>query len=141
MNALLCNPCVRTDAELDICSVPVVQEDFATVTMQAIQPENTATDEEELHALFEEAISGRIDALGISRNYGESFFAITGPLQNSAVRHALSTLTPGEVETHKHEQKTPMSKGWLRNINYICIALMFMLIGFDLMGLLILHLH
>ena len=139
MNALLCKPCVTTDAELDICGVPSAQEDFATVTMQAIRPENTASDEEELHVSFEEAISGRIVALGINRV--GSTLAITGPLQNTEVRHILSTLNPLEVELHKNEQKILVNKNWLRAINYVCMALMFMLIGFDLMGLLILHMH
>lgn len=141
MNALLCKPCITTDAELDICSAPGAQEDFATVTMQAIRPENTVSDEEELHVSFEEAISGRIVALGLNRNYVGPILAITGPLQNTEFKHALSSLKPLEVESHKNGQKILVNKNWLRTINYVCMAFMFMLIGFDLMGLLILHMH
>lgn len=141
MNALLCKPCVTTDAELDIYNIPGLQEDFATRPMQAIQPENIVTDEEALHASFEEAISDRIDALNMNWSHTRSTFARTGPLGDTAVKQALSTLTSSKAAPHKNKQITLPGKGWQRGLTYVCIALMFMLIGFDLMGLLILHLH
>ncbi len=141
MNALLCQTCVTTDTELDICDVSGLQEDFATLSMQAIQPEKMTIDEEELHVLFEEAISDRIGALGMNRNQPASALVTTGPLQDTIVKHALSTVASLELEPYEDNWTTLLGKGWQRTITYVCIALMLMLIGFDLMGLLILHLH
>ena len=137
MNALLCKPCVATDA--DICTVPGLQEDFATGPMQAL--ENRVTDEEALHILFEEAISERISASGMPVHAQKLVFASTGPLHNTAVKQALSTLASEDSDLSEHKQTSLLGTGWRRSVSYVCIALMLILIGFDLMGLLILRLH
>ena len=141
MNALLCRPCLATDAELDIYNVPDLQEDFTTRPIQAIQPEQGVTDEEVLHLSFEEAISGRIAASSISWSAARSAFASTGPLRNTVVEQALSTLVTEDAELPVYTHTNLLGTGWQRSVTYVCIALMLMLIGFDLMGLLILRLH
>jgi len=77
---------------------------------------------------FEEAISGRIIALGINWDLSREGAAITEK------KRAISPVTA--VATSERN-----GQGWQRYITYICLALMFMLMGFDLMGLLILHTH
>mgnify|MGYP003623160814 CR=1 FL=1 len=141
MNALLCRPCLATDAELDICNVPDLQEDFTTRPIQAIQSEQRVTDEEALHLSFEEAISDRSGALRISWNAAGSAFANTGPLRDTAIKQALSTLAAEDAELPQYTHTSLPGTGWQRSVTYVCIALMLMLIGFDLMGLLILRLH
>jgi membrane-bound ClpP family serine protease len=137
MNALLCKPYGTTDA--DICDALNVQEDFVTRPMQAVQPECIATDEEALHLSFEEAISDRIVTLNMNRYAARSALASTGPLRDTTVRRALSALATENAEFSK--ARRALRIGWQRVITYVCIALMLMLIGFDLMGLLILRLH
>ena len=141
MNALLCRPCLTTDAELDICNVSDLQEDFTTRPIQAIQPEQRVTDEEALHLSFEEAISDRIGTSSMSWNVARSAFASTGPLCDTAVKQALSTLVAEDAQLPVYTHTSLLGTGWQRSVTYVCIALMLILIGFDLMGLLILRLH
>lgn len=144
MNALLCRPCLTTDAELDICNVPDLQEDFTTRPIQAIQAiqlEQRVTDEEALHLSFEEAISNRSGALSMSWNAARSAFMSTGPLHDTTVKQALSTLVAENTELPEYTHTSLLGTGWQRSVTYVCIALMLILIGFDLMGLLILRLH
>ncbi|MBA2680704.1 MAG: hypothetical protein H0U76_20205 [Ktedonobacteraceae bacterium] len=139
MNALLCKPCAAT--ETDVCSIPDWQEDFATGPMQAVQPENSVIDEEALHLSFEEAIRDRTSALSTSWQVARPALASTSPLRDTAVEHALLTLTSKDAEPSEQERVDVPDINWQRGITYVCIALMLVLIGFDLMGLLILRLH
>ncbi|GAC1448720.1 MAG: hypothetical protein PVSMB5_35700 [Ktedonobacteraceae bacterium] len=145
MNAILCKPCVMTDAELDIYDIPDLQEDFdlhvdfqedfATQPVQAIQLAQMPLDEEALHSSFEEAISGRLSTLAI--NWQQS--TVTGSLQHSALSTAIANLAATASESATCIQQR--AKNWQRYVTYACLPLMFMLIGFDLMGLLVLHMR
>ncbi len=144
MSTTFCDPCVITDATLDILDrydVSDLQEDFATKPIQAIQqiqptqPSQTAPlDEEALHISFEEAISGRIVALGISGDLTKDSPVITG-------QRRVSNSIAAVVAPRNNKRTSLQAQNWQRYISYICLPLMFMLIGFDLMGLLILHMH
>jgi hypothetical protein len=144
MSTTFCDPCVITDATLDILDrydISDLQEDFATKPIQAIQPiqsiqssQTAPLDEEALHMSFEEAISGRIVALGVNWDLTRDSSAITR-------RDQAPSQIPSVVASRKNVRTALQAQNWQHHISYICLALIFMLIGFDFMGLLILHMH
>lgn len=98
---------------------------FAMQPMQPIQPIHQSANEEELHTSFEHAINERLQTmLQVSRK----------------------TTSPRKLHIHyKQEYQSfliSLSKAWQRlrwGITLICLALLFMMAGFDLMALLVLY--
>lgn len=123
--------CVHTDALM-------VENMNATVPMAAVQPAYKPLDEEELHTSFEEAISDRLVALHWRLK----------PLSTSSLSYTHDTIMPStrpSVNTPVTQTATcPSSRLgniWQRGITCIGLALMLTLLGFDLMGLLVLHMR
>src|SRR5258708_31858451 len=119
--------CVHTDALL-------VEDINAT----AVQPAYEVLDEEELHASFEEAISDRLVALHWDLKR----------LSTSSLYYTHDTILPStrpSVKTPVTQTATcPSSRlanRWQRGITFIGLALMFMLLGIDLMWLLVLYMR
>ncbi len=156
MNTIFCDPCIiteptfcklsiKTDATLDAVDMhcaPDLKEDFATRPIQTVQIGYTPIDEESLHMSFEEAISDRINTLvasGISWNSPKSNSKIIG--QHRVIKHTVSNLTASMAKFRGTSQIALSEQSWQHYMNRICLALMFMLMGFDLMGLLILYMH
>jgi hypothetical protein len=142
MNTITCNPCIVTDATLDVLDryiTPDLKEDFATRPIQAIQAGYTPLDEETLHMSFEEAISGRIVALGFNRDLSRVSMAITE--KANVMQHTTSHPIPAVIASRGKGRISLLETSWQRHITYFCLALIFMLMGFDFMGLLILHVH
>lgn len=123
--------CTSTDAALNDYSVQtqtfMVEENYETapiaLTKIAYQPLN----EEELHLSFEEAIDSRVVAL---------------QEQLSHLRRTDSLLDSGSPSTNaslsQGAARSLLGYGWKRGIIFCGLALIFTLIGFNLMGLLIL---
>ncbi len=140
MNSVLC---LSTDAELDDCrtqtdmttmvNAPTLEESYATTPMRALNAVRLVSDdEEELHTSFEEAISGRLVAMQgrLSR--------ISGPLLHN--QHTHRDTDPVIVPVNQESTRS-FGKAWQRRVLFGSLGLMCVTIGFDLMGLLVLHLH
>ena len=116
---------------------------FATMPeMPAYQQSN----EEELYTSFEAAISNRACLLN------RQLSLKSGPLTYTNVQPTTEPLHPSNAlaksidipELPQPQVTLSSSYGgnvWQRMIVFACAALMFMLIGFDMMGLLVLHAH
>ena len=130
MNALLYRPPERTQDVFDTAT-PVgvlTQHDvFATAPMKAViyHQEN----EEELHTSFEDAISDRVLAMN------RQLQRLSGSL--AEVRR----IEPHTDVLVKQGGFTWRSALSLRAWRLAGLALMLVLVGFDLMGLLVLHMH
>ena len=118
---------------------------YATIPMIAIEAQSTCfqafsrlvcpdTAEEELHTSFEQAISDRLLALN-SRL--QRITRITDP----ALAPSSSCPPHVQAETKAPEYSHPRGLSWQRPLLFASLALMFLLLGFDMMGLLVLCLH
>ncbi|MFL5625223.1 MAG: hypothetical protein ACJ788_06455, partial [Ktedonobacteraceae bacterium] len=111
-----------------------------------VAPLSQSLSEEELHTSFEQAISDRLMIVN------KQLSRASGPLTHtntqcrlintqslahaSAINSAVYSIAPEQ----QHPTVRPKGTLW-RKLTYSCLALMFTLLGFDLMGLLILHAH
>lgn len=130
--------CISTDAELDRISSCGTDFDIydgagdnATAPMAVVLPPYTQPNEEELHTAFEQAISGRVTAMHerLSRLNSAQL------LSQRTLRDTDPLLTFGMSRTRSRRTR----KNFQRYVIFIGFALMCMLIGFDVMGLLVLH--
>jgi hypothetical protein len=147
--------CMAANTAFD--ELPVQNKIAATENIYATEPILTIRkpvfqqpDEEELHTSFEEAISDRLLAIHsrLSRlsnpmlnvQYAEcntdTNFSI-GVSSTTAAREFVHTLSA----TDNVEFLTHLTVSWRRATIFACSAMMFMLLGFDLLGLLMLHMH
>ena len=123
-----------------------LEDCFATMPqMPAYQQPN----EEELHTFFEAAISNRACLLN------RQLSLKSGSLTYTSAQYAQRTTEPLsdsnsfvksiDIPELPQPQVTFFSSysgsAWQRTIVFACAALMFMLLGFDMMGLLVLHAH
>ena len=129
-----------------------VDDVFATMPSLAAIPASTAVptyqplDEEELHTSFEQAISDRVLAMGRMLQLHCHAHVISGLLEKQTAPLAHPTPASHMEQTVVFEQprksRKPLAllsnKPWLRCMTYASLALLFMLIGFDLMGMLVL---
>jgi len=114
----------------------LMQDSYATLPIPAHKPENVVLDEEALYASFEQAISERWQSHNAlytgnrRRHIQQSINPRTSARYTGANRR--SSLTSMAM-ARPHNQQLPLQ--------VILFALMCILLGFDLMGLLILTLH
>ena len=123
-----------------------LEDRFATMPeMPAYQQPN----EEELHTSFEAAISNRACLLN------RQLSLKSGPLTYTGAQYAQPTTEPlsdsnsfvKSIDIPELPQpqvrfsSSYSSNAWQRTIVFACAALMLMLLGFDMMGLLVLHAH
>jgi hypothetical protein len=108
-----------------------IEGTYATVPTAIVKPAFQRADEEELHTSFEEAISDRLLALHPRLD-----------------RISQSLPSTHDNETVQCQSVQVQRQGLFLNVTiqqritiFACIALMFMLTGFDLMGILVLHMH
>ncbi len=113
---------------------------YATAPMAAILPPYEPPSEEELHTSFENAISDRVSAL-----HGRLSRQHSSVLNTRDTRTTDSILRPHTTHRNTTMQQQPRIslplRGWKLGVVLISLALTFMLIGFDLMGLLVLHMR
>ncbi|MDQ2714850.1 MAG: hypothetical protein M3Z08_08090 [Chloroflexota bacterium] len=142
MNETHCQQAVLEHVTCPVATAFFKAEDgFSTTPMVVVKPTYAPLNEEELHTSFEHAISDRVLAvkLRLSRvsaplvlspsSWHEERIPTTRQDAAYAVPQSLaSTLL----------KKTRWSR-WHLGITLGCLALLLLLIGFDLMGLLVLH--
>jgi hypothetical protein len=113
--------------------------------LPVVSSQQQLPDEEELHTSFEQAISDRL--IGVNRQLS----LISGPLTDPERAHLLvtrqlnqSSLMPNieaAAPSVAHASTKGLGSAWQRSLIMVSLALMFLLVGFDLMGLLVLHAH
>ena len=131
---------------------PVIKDRFAT--MPALPAAYQLANEEELHTSFEQAISDRLLALNKQLSSKSGPLAHTHRLQlnteplsqHSQVSHqsSMTNVTLATAPLQQHSGKLlPALLGnvWQRSIIFASITLLLMLLGFDLMGLLVLQMR
>jgi NH3-dependent NAD+ synthetase len=133
MNSILCS---STDTELDIrritADMPAPEDMYATAPMALLQPAYRQTDEE-LHTSFEEAISDRV--LAVNRQLQRLSGTLTSTRQ---VQPQTSSWLKKQVLALR---SSSFEKAWPKGILFAAFALMLLMAGFDLMGLLVLHMR
>ena len=113
--------CRTTDVDLELDKLTSLDEGYETTPILAITPIPQRPDEEELHAQFEEALYARINAFGSHLQYlGNK------PSSNHNTQRVFISSSGHNVQ---------------RFLIYFCAALSCMSLGFDLMGLLVLHMR
>ena len=132
---------------------PTVQDQFATMPVLTAAPAYQPPNEEELHTSFEQAISDRLLVVNKQLSLKSGPLAHTGHLQlnteplshinqldQGSHPHSMSNATLATAPLQQHAGK-PLGNIWQRSIIFASLALMLLLLGFDLMGLLVLHMH
>jgi hypothetical protein len=128
----------------------VAQNIYITEPMPALKkPAYQLPDEEELHTSFEEAISDRLLALQRRLScLSDPTLAIQGDERSTdavpstivSIRNTATTQTPAPRTATDCLEIVPHLI-WKRTTIFACSATMFLLLGFDLMGFLVLHIH
>ena len=149
-----------TEAELELDKLASIDEGYETTPILAIAPLPPRPDEEELHTLFEKALDERLIRFGSCLNRQRNSVAHTEVLKQTlfSSRQARPTTEPlsqlaktcpvyrGQTYPLQGQTKHKflnifLKKSTQRAIIYFCCALSFTLLGFDLMGLLVLHMR
>ncbi len=105
---------------------------FVTTPMPAFRPVFQRSDEEEVYTSFEEAMSERV--LAVNRQLSHLSRA------QSRVRQSVSQVEGGR-SSREGGALARVGNAWQRGVLLLSLALMLVLLGFDLMGLLVLHVH
>lgn len=96
-------------------------------------------DEEELHTSFEEAISGRLLALHSRLSRLSNPTLAIHNIEPRTDADLFTTVPSQVISTNLIENARHFA--WKRATIFTCSATMFLLLGFDLMGFLVLHMH
>ena len=106
---------------------------YATTLMPAFRPVFQQPNEEELYTSFEEAMSDRV--LAANRQLSHLSRA------HSRVRQSVSHVECGRSSRESGGAFAWVGNAWQSGVLLLSTALMLVLLGFDLMGLLVLHMH
>ena len=106
---------------------------YATTPMPAFRPVFQQPNEEELYTSFEEAISDRV--LAVNRRLSHLSRA------HSRVRQSVSHVECSRSSRESGGALARVGNAWQSGVLLMSIALMLVLLGFDLMGLLVLYVH
>ncbi|MEO8953670.1 MAG: hypothetical protein ABI396_15880 [Ktedonobacteraceae bacterium] len=133
-----------------VAGVVMVEDRFATMpALKAVSAPITATyrpfDEEELHTSFEQAISERVLAVKRMLNLQSNkkspasmpMLPHTAPLGSTTMQQDAQEVVKF-AQPHRKTLALLHTNAWLRNLTYASFVLLLMLIGFDLMGMLVL---
>ncbi len=115
----------------------VVQQNYTTVPMPVFKPSRSSSvaDEEELYSSFEQAISKRSQSLHLTLT--KTQHSQRGCKKLSYRQYHRSV---GISVSSAHILSAPQ-RTWQSTLLLVAFGLMCLLAGFDLMGLLILHMH
>lgn len=120
----------------------MIEDWFATMPAVPAVLSQQVPDEEELHTSFEHAISDRLFIVN------RKLSLISGPLTDPERVHLQATQRlnhsysiPKVEMTASSTPHASMKGTWQRGLLLVSVALMFLLVGFDIMGLLVLHGH
>ncbi len=119
------NECVL-ESDTTTMEISARKESYATTPMMAVKLTNES--EEDIHTAFEAAISGRLLAMRERMN------RISGPLPSSR-RYKMERLPPVKGVL---KQRNAQRGAFARAVLLSCYGLTLALLGFDLMGILIL---
>ena len=106
---------------------------YATTPMPAFRPVFQQPNEEESYTSFEEAISDRV----LAANSRLSHLSRA----HSSVRQSVSHVECGRSSRESGGALARVGNAWQSGVLLISIPLMLVLLGFDLMGLLVLYVH
>lgn len=133
--------CMTTDAELNNISNCTTcfdlfegVEDNATAPMASVLPPSQQWSEEELHTSFEQALIGRVTEVhGRLSRISSVRIPTQRAMCNTDPIVAFLTFTGAK----KH--RLPRNGMWQRYVIFVSFVFMCIMMGFDLMGLLVLH--
>jgi len=127
--------------------MPAVEDRFVTEPIIAVEPAYRQLNEEELHTLFEQAISDRMVAVGarlkrISSALNECL-PVSPETTSQRMHQAPVEIVPSNWLSDFREKTRSLSLGslWQRSFIIASLAVMLLLTGFDLMGVLVLHMR
>jgi hypothetical protein len=103
---------------------------YDTIPLEIVSPQQPPVDEEIIYSSFEDALSGRLTALNDHWNSQSNG-------QLTSIEPAPSYATNLSLVT----QPYLFTSIWLRRIIHACLALMLLMAGFDVMGMLVLHIY
>jgi hypothetical protein len=134
MNGLLIKPAgTEVDSSCATVDTATLEDIYSTTSMVVMQPTYQQPDEEELHTSFEEAISNRV--LAVNRQLSR----LSGT--NTSSLYVRSQTSP-PLKRDGLMVRLMLPRGaWQQAMLFVAIAFMLILVGFDLMGLLILHMR
>jgi len=125
-----------------VTDTSMIEDWFATKPAIPVVSSQQKIDEEELHTSFEHAISDRL--ITVNRKLS----LISGPLTDPGRVHLQATRRlnhsysmPVVEVTARSTPHASMKGSWQRSLLLLSLAMMFLLVGFDIMGLLVLHAH
>lgn len=134
-----------TKTEDLITDTSMMEDWFATMPALPVVSSQELPDEEELHTSFEQAISDRL--ISVNRQLS----LMSGPLTDPERAHLLTTKQINQssfmpnieaaAPSVVHASTKEPGSVWQRSLLMVSFALLFLLVGFDLMGLLVLHAH
>jgi hypothetical protein len=131
MNSILHNP---AETELDIRCITTdtgaTEDMYSTTPLTITRSLYRQSNEDELHSSFEEAISDRV--LALNRQLGRMSVPLIGNLS------AQSSMSAIVKQQNSLTRLTFLNPGLRRVMLFIAIAFMLIMVGFDLMGLLVL---
>jgi hypothetical protein len=120
------NRCVTFDAA-------TMEDRYATTPMAVVLPIYRQLNEEELHTSFEEAISDRV--LAVNKQLRRLSGTMTSNLYVQS--QTCTAVKQGSLA----DCFLALGRAWQRGILFVAIAFMLVMVGFDLMGLMVLHMH
>ncbi len=132
--------CVYTD-------LPAVDDRFVTEPIIAVEPAYRQFNEEELHTLFEQAISDRVVAVSARLKRISSALNDCLPVSpettSQRMHQAPVEIVPSNWLPDFREKTRSLLLGslWQRSFIIANLAVMLLLTGFDLMGVLVLHMR
>ncbi len=134
MNSILYNP---AETELDIRCITTdtgaTEDIYSTTPLTITRSLYRQSNEEELHSSFEEAISDRV--LVLNRQLRRLSIPLT---ENLSVQTPLSSVVKMQGLSAR---LTSLGQASRQAMLRIAIAFMLVMVGFDLMGLLVLHMQ
>ena len=144
-----CALCISTEAELGnvYTGTPVEEDIYTTTPMITVKPAFQSLDEEIMYTSFEEAISARLLALQerLSSTSGAllNVQSDTDPIVNlnSSTKKTKKVASMASVKHSEHTDSVRITRKWRNAIIFGGLALMFTLLGFDVMGLLVLDMR
>ena len=129
----------------------VVEDRFVTMPVLPAAPADQPANEEELHTSFEQAISDRLLAVNkqLSLKSGplahtERLELNTEPLSQHRQHSSITNVAPATEPLQQRSGKLLaelLGNVWQRSVIFASLALMLMLLGFDLMAFLVLYMH
>jgi hypothetical protein len=134
-HCIACSPDESVDDTYAVSTDMVSSGDalYATTPMTAFRPVFQQPNEEELYTSFEEAISERL----LVANWRLSHLSRA----HSSVRQSVSHVEYGRSSRESGGALARVGYAWQSRVLLISIALMLFLLGFDLMGFLMLYVH